>query len=297
MAIIFNPSFPYRLAHTVTGFYVTTGFVVIGVAAYYLRKGRFIEEARTMFSMTLWLLSLSVPAQILIGDLHGLNTREHQPAKLAAIEAHWETGSRVPLILFAIPDQEAEMNHLEISVPVLGSLILAHDPNGTIQGLKDFPKEDRAPVIVPFFAFRIMVGLGVIMLLIVMLSWWLRLKRDLYITEWYLRVCQYAAPIGFIAVLAGWTTTEVGRQPWTVYGLMRTAESVTPSLSGTDVALSLAGYMIVYLIMYPAGGLLMMKLVKRGPADQHNDAVEGGRPHSPVDALPLAAEGKEERAS
>jgi cytochrome d ubiquinol oxidase subunit I len=139
MAIVFNPSFPYRLAHTVTGFYVTTGFVVLAVAAYYMRRGRFIEEARTMFSMTLWLLSLSVPAQILIGDLHGLNTREHQPAKLAAIEAHWETAARVPLILFAIPDQEAETNHLEISVPVLGSLILAHDPNGTIQGLKDFP--------------------------------------------------------------------------------------------------------------------------------------------------------------
>ena len=293
MAIIFNPSFPYRLAHTVTGFYVTTGFVVISVAAYYMRRGRFVEEARTMFSMTLWLLSMSVPAQILIGDLHGLNTREHQPAKLAAIEAHWETSSRVPLILFAIPDQEAETNHLEISVPVLGSLILAHDPNGTIQGLKDFPKEDRAPVIVPFFAFRIMVGLGVIMLLIVMTSWWLRFRRDLYITEWYLRVCQYSAPIGFIAVLAGWTTTEVGRQPWTVYGLMRTADSVTPSLSTADVALSLVGYMIVYLIMYPAGGLMMMRLVKRGPADQQHDAVESGRPRGPVEALPLAEAGPE----
>jgi cytochrome d ubiquinol oxidase subunit I len=160
---------------------------------------------------------------------------------------------------------------------------------------------DRAPVIVPFFAFRIMVGLGVIMLLIVMLSWWLRLRRDLYITEWYLKLCQYAGPIGFIAVLAGWTTTEVGRQPWTVYGLMRTADSVTPSLSGTDVAISLAGYMIVYLIMYPAGGLLMMKLVKRGPADQTHEAVEGGRPHGPVDALPInsqaLAESKEERTS
>jgi cytochrome d ubiquinol oxidase subunit I len=301
IAIIFNPSFPYRLAHTVTGFYVTTGFVVISVAAYYMRRGRFIEEARAMFSMTLWLLSLSVPAQILIGDLHGLNTREHQPAKLAAIEARWETASRVPLSLFAIPDQEAETNHFEIEIPVLGSLILAHDPNGTVQGLKDFPKEDRAPVIIPYFAFRIMVGLGVIMLLIVMLSWWLRFRGDLYITEWYLKICQYAAPIGFIAVIAGWTTTEVGRQPWTVYGLLRTADSVTPSLSGTDVALSLAGYMIVYLIMYPAGGLMMMRLVKRGPADQRHDAVESGRPRRPVEALPInsqaLAEGKEERTS
>ena len=293
LEIVFNPSFPYRLSHTVVGFYVTTGFVVIGIAAYYLRRGRFIEEARTMFSMTLWLLTMLVPLQIVIGDLHGLNTREYQPAKLAAIEARWETASRVPLSLFAIPDQEAETNHFEIEIPVLGSLILAHDPNGTVQGLKDFPKEDRAPVIVPYFAFRIMVGLGVIMLAIVAVSWWLRFRRDLFITDWYLRACQYAAPIGFIAVIAGWTTTEVGRQPWTVYGLMRTADSVTPSLSTMDVALSLAGYMIVYLIMYPAGGLLMTRIVKRGPADQHDDAVESGRPRGPVDALPLADGGKE----
>jgi len=293
-AIVFNPSFPYRLAHTVTGFYVTTGFVVISVAAYYMRRGRFIEEARTMFSMTLWLLTVLVPLQIFLGDAHGLNTREYQPAKLAAIEAHWETGSRVPLVLFAIPDQEAETNHLEISVPVLGSLILAHDANGTIQGLKDFPKQDRAPVIFPFFAFRLMLGLGLIMLVMVVFSWWLRVKRDLFITEWYLRACQYCAPIGFVAVLAGWVTTETGRQPWTVYGLMRTAESVTPSLSTFDVVLSLLGYMVVYLIMYPAGGLMMARIVKRGPADQHRDEVESGRPHGPVDALPLA-EGARER--
>jgi cytochrome d ubiquinol oxidase subunit I len=287
-AIIFNPSFPYRLGHTVVAFYVTTGFVVVGVAAYYLRRGRFIEEARVMFSMTLWLLSLSVPTQILLGDLHGLNTREHQPAKLAAIEAHWETGSRVPLNLFAIPDEEAETNHFEIQVPLLGSLILAHDPNGTIQGLKDFPKEDRPPVAIPFFAFRIMVGIGVIMLAIVVISWVLRLKRDLFIAEWYLKLCQYAAPLGFVAVIAGWCVTEVGRQPWTVYGHFRTAQSVTPSLTTSDVVLSLAGYIVVYLIMYPAGAMLLFRIIRRGPADEHNDAVESGRPRSPVEALPLA---------
>jgi cytochrome d ubiquinol oxidase subunit I len=295
LAIIFNPSFPYRLAHTVTGFYVTTGFVVISVGAYYLRRGRFVEEARTMFSMTLWLLTVLVPLQIFLGDAHGLNTREYQPAKLAAIESHWETSARVPLILFAIPDQEAETNHFEISVPVLGSLILAHDPNGTIQGLKDFPKEDRPPVAIPFFSFRIMVGLGLLMLAIVVASWWLRFRRDLFLAEWYLRTCQYAAPIGFCAVIAGWVTTEVGRQPWTVYGLLRTAESVTPSLSATDVALSLAGYMIVYLIMYPAGGLLMARIVKRGPAEQAHDAVESGRPRGPVEALPLGEGAREHR--
>jgi cytochrome bd ubiquinol oxidase subunit I len=296
-AIIFNPSFPYRLGHTVTAFYVTTGFVVIGVAAYYLRRGRFVEEARVMFSMTLWLLSLSVPAQILLGDLHGLNTREHQPAKLAAIEARWETESRVPLSLFAIPDSEAEMNHFEIEIPVLGSLILTHEIDGTVKGLKDFPKEDRPPVVIPYFAFRIMVGIGLIMLAIVVISWILRLRRDLFITDWYLRLCQYAAPLGFVAVIAGWCVTEVGRQPWTVYGLMRTADSVTPSLTTGDVALSLAGYVIVYLIMYPAGAMLLFRIIKRGPVLQHEEPVESGRPRGPVDALPLAAEGVEERSS
>jgi cytochrome bd ubiquinol oxidase subunit I len=292
-AIIFNPSFPFRLGHTVTAFYVTTGFVVIGVAAYYLRRGRFVEEARVMFSMTLWLLSLSVPAQILLGDLHGLNTREHQPAKLAAIEARWETASRVPLSLFAIPDSEAEMNHFEIEIPLLGSLILTHELDGTVQGLKDFPKDQRPPVVIPYFAFRIMVGIGVIMLAIVVISWVLRLRRDLFITDWYLRLCQYAAPLGFVAVIAGWCVTEVGRQPWTVYGLMRTADSVTPSLTTADVALSLAGYVVVYLIMYPAGAMLLFRIIKRGPVQQHDEPVESGRPRGPVDALPLAEGGRE----
>jgi cytochrome d ubiquinol oxidase subunit I len=299
MEIVFNPSFPYRLSHTVVGFYVTTGFVVIGVAAYYLRRGRFIEEARTMFSMTLWLLTVLVPLQIFLGDAHGLNTLEYQPAKLAAIEAHWDTGSRVPLALFAIPDSAAETNHFEIAIPVIGSLILTHDINGTVRGLKDFPKDQRPPVAIPFFAFRVMVGLGLIMLAIVVLSLFLRGRSGrLYHQDWYLRICQYATPIGFVAVLAGWTTTEVGRQPWTVYGLLRTADSVTPSLTGLDVALSLAGYMVVYLIMYPVGAMMMARIVKRGPApaDAHADAIESGRPRNPVEKLPLAAGTDEKEA-
>jgi len=288
--IVFNPSFPYRLGHTVVGFYVTTAFVVVGVGAYYLRRGRFLEEARTMFSMTLWLLTVLVPLQILLGDAHGLNTLEYQPAKLAAIEARWETASRVPLALFAIPDSEAETNHFEISVPMLGSLILTHDPNGTVKGLKDFPKDQRPPVAIPFFAFRIMVGIGMLMLLIVALSWILRPGRRLFSTAWYLRLCQYAAPLGFVAVIAGWTTTEVGRQPWTVYGLLRTADSVTPSLTGGNVALSLLGYAAVYLIMYPVGVLMMTRIVGRGPgAREKDEPVASGRPLHPVQALPHAA--------
>jgi cytochrome d ubiquinol oxidase subunit I len=288
LEVIFTPSFPYRLAHTVVAFYVTTGFVVVSVAAYYLRRQRFVPEARSMLSMSLWLLSVLVPLQLFIGDAHGLNTRDYQPAKLAAIEARWDTASAVPLSLFAIPDERAETNHYDIEIPVLGSLILTHDPNGTVRGLKDWPRDQRPPVAVPFFAFRIMVGIGLLMLALTAASWWLRAKGRLFETGWFLRSCELAAPLGFLAVLAGWTTTEVGRQPWTVYGLLRTADSVTPSLTGSDVALSLVGYAVVYLIMFPAGLTMMARIVHKGPLEPATEPepVESGRPQGPVQALP-----------
>ncbi|MDA8253509.1 MAG: cytochrome ubiquinol oxidase subunit I [Rhodospirillales bacterium] len=291
MEIIFNPSFPYRLAHTVTGFYVTTGFVVIGVAAWLLRKGRAADEARTMLSTTLWVLLALVPLQIFLGDMHGLNTLEYQPTKLAAIEAHWNREARAPLALFAIPDEKHETNRFNVDVPVLGSLILTHDPNGFVPGLKEVPPDQRPPVAIPFFAFRIMVGIGLIMLAVVIVGNLLRRGGRLYSSTVFLRACEWAAPLGFIAVLAGWTTTEVGRQPWTVYGLLRTADSVSPSLTGLDVALSFAGYIVAYLIMFPAGVLLMARIVRRGVDPTTTDGpVEGGRPDLPVIALPGARE-------
>jgi cytochrome d ubiquinol oxidase subunit I len=289
--IIFNPSFPYRLAHTVTAFYVTTAFAVVGVAAWLLRSGRFVAEARIMMSMTLWLLSVLVPLQIVIGDFHGLNTRDHQPAKLAAIEARWETARSVPLTLFAIPDEESETNHFEVDVPYLGSLILTHSWDGEIKGLKDWPREDRPPVAIPFFAFRIMVGVGLLMLAVVAASWWLRFRGRLFDSPWFLRACLWMSPLGFVAVLAGWITTEVGRQPWTIYGLMRTAESVPPSLTGNHVLLSLLGYVIVYLIVYPAGLLVMARMIRKGPDSIESDSpIEGGRPERPT-RIELHAEG------
>jgi cytochrome d ubiquinol oxidase subunit I len=284
--IVFSASFPYRFMHTVTGFYVTTGFVVLGVAAILLRKGESQEEAKLMLSMTLWLLTLLVPLQIFLGDLHGLNTLHHQPAKLAAIEAHWEREARAPLALFAIPDQQAETNHYVVEVPLLGSLILTHDVNGVVPGLKDFPREDRAPAIIPFFAFRIMVGAGLIMLALVMVGLWLRTRRKLYDTGWFLWALQWSISLGFIAVLAGWTTTEVGRQPWTVYGVMRTAHSVTPSLTGFDVLLSLIGYMTVYLIMFPTGLWFLTRIVRGGVLPDEVTPVEAGRPSAPVKPVP-----------
>jgi cytochrome d ubiquinol oxidase subunit I len=293
LEVIFSPSFPYRLAHTVVAFYVTTAFAVLGVAAYFQRRSRFVLEGQTMLSMTLWLLTVLVPLQILIGDQHGLNTLEHQPAKLAAIEAHWTTGSRVPLILFALPDEQAETNHNVVEVPDLGSLILTHDLDGTVRGLKDWPADQRPPVAIPFFAFRIMVGIGFLMLALVIVSWWLRARWQLFETRWFLICCELASPLGFLAVLAGWTTTEVGRQPWTVYGLLRTADSVSPSLTGTDVLISLLGYALVYLIMYPVGVALMVRIVKAGPVEPTTAPapIESGRPGLPVQALPRSEAG------
>jgi cytochrome d ubiquinol oxidase subunit I len=236
--------------------------------------------------MTLWLLTVLVPLQVVLGDLHGLNTLEHQPAKLAAIEAHWNREAHAPLALFAIPDEQNETNHAVIDVPELGSLILTHSVDGEVPGLKEWPRDQRPPVAIPFFAFRIMVGLGLIMFGIVVLSLFLRLMRMLT-ASWYLRLCEWAGPIGFVAVIAGWTTTEVGRQPWTVYGVMRTAASVSPSLTGSDVLLSLAGYMVVYLIMFPSGAYLMWRIVKMGPGrgDEHGP-VESGVPKHPVIGVP-----------
>lgn len=289
MQIIFNASFPYRFMHTVAGFYVTTGFVVLGVSAALLWKGRSREEARRMLSMTLWLLTVLVPLQIFLGDLQGLNTLHTQPAKLAAIEAHWNREARAPLTLFAVPDQKAETNRNAIEVPLLGSLILTHDINGVVPGLKDFPKADRAPVIIPFFAFRIMVGIGLLMLALVAAGLFLRWRRKLYNTIWFLRALMWTTPLGFIAVVAGWTTTEVGRQPWTVYGVLRTAQSVTPSLTGIDVLLSLACYIAVYCIMFPTGLWFVLRIVRGGVLPEEATPVEAGRPAGPVKPVPETA--------
>ncbi|MBA2649825.1 MAG: cytochrome ubiquinol oxidase subunit I [Legionella sp.] len=281
-AIIFNPSFPFRLAHTVVGFYITTGFVVLAVGAYLIRKNRFLNESKLMFSMTLWLLTFLVPLQIVLGDLHGLNTLKYQPIKLAAIEGHWNPEKRAGLNLFALIDEKNETNHAQLSIPLLGSLILTHDINGEIPGLKQVPANDRPPVAIPFYAFRIMVMFGSLMLLFTLLGLWLRYRHQLF-SPFYLRACQYAAPIGFLTVIAGWVTTEVGRQPWTVYGLLRTSHSISPSLTGRDVLISLISYMCVYLFIFPVGILLMARIVRKGPLqNMPDDFIEGGQPSAPI---------------
>jgi len=292
MAIVFNPSFPYRLAHNVTAFYITTGFVVLGVAAWLLRRGRAVEESRLMIRMALDLLIVLVPLQILLGDMHGINTLEYQPAKVAAIEGRYDTVRPTPLTIFGIPDDQKEEMRYAVDIPVLGSIILTHSWDGAIKGLKEWPREDRPPVALPFFAFRIMVGIGIIML-VVAIAGQIMMRRGgrLFRSDGFLRLCQWTSPLGFIAVIAGWIVTEVGRQPWTVYGLMRTADSVSPSLTGHDVAISLALYIIVYLVMYPTGVVFMAGLVRRGPAEAEEPTleIESGRPGRPFERASMQA--------
>ena len=268
LSVIFNPSFPYRLMHTAVAFFITTALVVAGTAAYHLRAGRFREEGTLMLKMAFGLLTLLVPLQMVLGDLHGLNTREHQPAKIAAMEANWQTQSRMPLLLFAWPDERAERNRFEIGIPVLGSIILAHDSNGVIQGLKDWKPEDRPPVAIPFFSFRLMVGLGLAMLALVLCGWFVWARGALADARWFHKLCELASPLGFVAVVAGWVTTEVGRQPWTVYGLLRTRDSVTPSLTGGDVLASLAVYVAAYIVIFGCGGYFMVRFLRAGPVDR-----------------------------
>jgi cytochrome bd ubiquinol oxidase subunit I len=285
LAIIFNPSFPYRLAHNVNAFYITTAFVVMGVGAWLLRRNRAAGDARIMIRMALDLLIVIVPLQIFLGDQHGLNTLEYQPAKLAAIEGRYDTERPTPLTLFGIPDDADATMRDAIEIPDLGSLILTHSWNRGIKGLKEWPADQRPPVAPPFFGFRIMVGIGFIMLAVVIIGQILQLAGRLWDSVWFLRLCQIVAPFGFFAVLAGWITTEVGRQPWTVYGLVRTADSVSPSLTGADVAASLGLYIVVYLIMFPTGIAFMAARVRRGPqeAAPEPQRIESGRPNEPFE--------------
>jgi len=284
LAIIFNPSFPYRLMHTVTGFYLTTAFAVLGVTAWHLKHGRHVVESQRVMSMTVTFIAIFVPAQIVLGDLHGLNTLEHQPVKISAMEGLWETQSRAPAVLFAIPDEQAERNRLEVAIPALASVYLTHSIDGVVPGLKSVPPGDRPPVAPVFFGFRIMVGIGLLMLAVAAWGLWLHWRGRLFTTRAYQNACIAMLPAGFIAVIAGWTVTEVGRQPWVVYGLLRTRDAVTPSLTGGDVLVSLALYAIVYAVVFGAGLFYMLQVARAGPPDHVDlrDAKLGERPARPL---------------
>jgi cytochrome d ubiquinol oxidase subunit I len=274
LTIIFNPSFPYRLAHMVLAAYLTTAFVVGGVGAWHLLRDRGNRQARVMFSMALWMAAIVAPIQIVAGDMHGLNTLEYQPAKVAAMEGHYDTQKGAPLILFGFPDDGEEVVHNKIEIPYLGSLILTHTLDGEIKGLKEWPKAERPPADIIFYSFRVMVGIGMLMALVGFWSLWCRNKGTLYNSTWLQRVSVLMAPSGFVAVLAGWITTEVGRQPYTVYGLLTTAESVAP-IEAPAVRASLIAFVLVYFAVFGAGTFYLLRMMSKTPHGDQDWDIEG----------------------
>ncbi|MBF0891581.1 cytochrome ubiquinol oxidase subunit I [Gluconobacter sp. LMG 1744] len=284
--IVFNPSFPYRIVHMGLAAFLCVAFIVAGVAGWHLLKARregrqASEQVRLMFSMAMWMAAIVSPIQVLAGDTQGLNTLEYQPAKIAALEGDWESESRAPEILFGIPDMENETTRYKIAIPYLGSLILTHSLDGKVPGLKDFPKEDRAYSPLLFFSFRIMVALGMLMVLVGLWSLYLRWKGKLYDTPLLHRVALFMSPAGFLALLCGWVTTEVGRQPFTVYGLMRTADSVSP-IALPSIATSMIAFIVVYFIVFMGGITILLRTFaeephpgEHGPAEDQPQRAAG----------------------
>ena len=263
--IIFNPSFPYRLVHMTLAAFIVVALVVAATGAWHLLKGRRDPAVKTMFSMALWLLLVLAPVQALVGDQHGLNTRKYQPAKIAAIEGLWETekgGTALNLVGF--PDMNAEVTRYAVRIPHLGSLILTHSWTGEIRGLKDFPKQDRPDSTIVFWTFRTMAGLGMLMILMALVGALLRFRGRLFDSRSYQRFVFAMGPAGFVALLAGWITTEAGRQPWVVYGVLRTADAVSP-VTSQSVSLSLMTLVITYCIVFGTGIYYILRLIHQGP--------------------------------
>ncbi len=308
LSVIFNPSMPYRLAHTLLASYLTVALVVGGVGAWHLLADRRAareprEGTRIMFSMAMWMAALVAPVQIFAGDAHGLNTLQHQPAKIAAMEGHYGSfpggaGGGAPLILFGVPDDTAQVMRHKIEVPGAGSLILKHDTEAPMAGLDAVPAANRPPVSIVFWSFRIMVGIGFAMLAMGLWSLWARARRTLYASPWLHRLAVLLGPAGFVAVIAGWVTTEVGRQPFTIYGLLRTADSVSP-LDAPAVAASLIAFVVVYFAVFGVGIWFILKLMghephpgETGPPRGDVTRTAGLTPAPQIDAgaIPAAAE-------
>ncbi|RTZ40948.1 cytochrome ubiquinol oxidase subunit I [Candidimonas sp. SYP-B2681] len=291
LAVIFNPSFPYRLAHMGVAAFLATALIVAASAAWHLLRNNDNPAIRTMMSMAMWMLLVVAPLQAVIGDFHGLNTLQHQPAKLAAIEGHWESklNEGVPLTLFGWPDMEEEKNHFALEIPRMGSLILMHSWDGQFAGLKEFSRDDRPNVTIVFWTFRIMVGLGILMIALGVWAAWARWRGRLFQSPKLWRFALYMGPTGLVAILAGWFTTEVGRQPWVVYNVMRTADAVTPH-GAFEVGLTLALFVIVYFILFGAGTVYILRLIRKGPM-LHEDrtAPEGGPGEQHTPSRPLSA--------
>ncbi len=290
-AVIFNPSFPYRFAHMSLAAFLATALFVGASAAWHLLRNNDTKAIRKMLSMAMWMVVIVAPIQAVIGDAHGLNTLQYQPAKLAAMEGHWEneTSKGMPLLLFGWPDMDKETTHFAVSVPRLGGLLLTHDWNGQVKGLKEFPKADRPNSTVVFWTFRAMVGLGTLMIALGLWSLWLRRAHKLYSSPLFLRAATLMGPAGLAAILAGWFTTEIGRQPFVVYGVQRTSDAVSAH-DFSAVAVTLVAFVVVYFFVFGAGAAYMLRLVRKGPIAGEGDLpVEGGPGEERHSGRPLSA--------
>ena len=274
LKIVFNPTFPLRFAHMMTAAYLTTAFVVLATGARHLLAGHRTESARTMVRMAILMIALTAPLQAVIGDFHGKQTAIYQPAKLAAIEAHWDSSKPGALVLFAWPDEKAELNRFEIAIPGVASLLTHGSMDALFPSLKDFKIEDRPPVLIPFFAFRAMVGIGVLMIAFGWAGAWLWKRGTVFEARSWLWLAQYSWPAGFLAILSGWFVTEVGRQPWLATGILRSKDAVSP-VTTLEVAISLALFVFVYCVVFAAGIALINRLIDKVPDEiSHEDPSE-----------------------
>ena len=285
LAILFNPSFPFRLVHMVLAAYLTTALVVGAVGAFHLLREQTNAEARKMFSMAMWMVAIVAPLQVVAGDLHGLNTLEHQPVKVMAMEGHYESYPHgAPLFLFGLPNEADQRLDHAIGIPRVASLILHHDPDHPVKGLDTVPDENQPPVTPVFFSFRIMVGIGLLMVLMGLSGLVLRLRRRLFENRALLRAAVAMGPAGFVALVAGWVTTEVGRQPYTVYGLLLTGDSASP-IDAPAVAASLTAFVVVYFIVFGFGIWYLLRMMRRGPVEA--ETRPSGRQHTGPHSSPM----------
>lgn len=297
MDIIFNPSFPVRLAHMVLAAFITTCFVIGGVGASYLLRGVHVDAGKRMLKAAVLFAAITVPTQVVVGDIHGLQVAKYQPTKVAAMEAHWEhrpRGEGVPFVVFAVPNEEQERNDLEVAIPHAGSVVLTHSWDGEIQSLKDVPASERPPVKPVFYAFRVMLAVGTLMLLLSLVSllqWW---RGRLYDSRALLTGWRWMTLAGFVAMLSGWYVTEIGRQPYVIYGLMRTADAVSPIVAAASVMTSLIVYVVVYAIVFGAGVWYLTRLVKKGPLPHEPPQHTEGGDKTPARPLSAAGENLEE---
>ncbi len=264
LEIVFNPSFPYRFAHMVTAAYLSTSFVVGGVGAYYLWMKRHLPQARIMLGMATLLVVIAAPMQLFIGHAHGANTLHYQPIKVAAMEGNWDKTNHVPLYLFGWPDQAKEATEYGLTIPDGASWVLTGEASGGVPTLLSVPKEDRPPVAPVFWSFRVMVGLGILMILIGLASAVSYLRGALFTQRWLQGLWMLMMPSGFVALLAGWFVTEIGRQPYTAYNVIRTAHSVSPAIVGPQVLWSLVAFVVMYTCVFGAGSYFILKIIGKG---------------------------------